>query len=222
MQHAPRMIEIAPSVQVPVAFFEGSTTAMTITREDGLVIYMNGAARDIMLMDGKPIGWVGMSLLDMQPREFWEERVALLRRLARTEQNGVVRDLFGGEQVIVHLRLLPHKPGDPLRYFLVLLHKQHGPVTEEQFPDDVVFHDAKVQHLGPLALLSPRELEVLALVGEGLSAAQIAERIHRSEDTVNTHKASLLRKLNCQNATQLAIIANRAGLKFDDSERIHG
>ena len=47
-----------------------------------------------------------------------------------------------------------------------------------------------------------------------------AERLHRSEETINTHRASLLRKLSCQNAVQLAVLSHRAGLKFSDGERI--
>jgi DNA-binding CsgD family transcriptional regulator len=39
---------------------------------------------------------------------------------------------------------------------------------------------------------------------------------------VNSHKAALLRKLGCQNALQLVVIAHRAGLKFDDSGHFHG
>lgn len=222
MSGAPVMVELSRSVQVPVSFFEGSSTAMTITREDGHVVFMNEAASDLLSIEGKPRGKAGMNLMDMEPRELFEERVQLLRRLALSEQNGVVRDIFRGQQVIVHLRLLPRKGGEHLRQFLAILHKQSGPVSEDQFPADIVFHDGKAQDLGPLALLSPRELEVLALVGEGMTAAMVAERIHRSEDTVNSHKASLLRKLGCQNAMQLAVIAHRAGLKFDDSEHFYG
>jgi DNA-binding CsgD family transcriptional regulator len=216
------MVELSRSVQVPVSFFEGSTTAMTITREDGHLVFMNDAASELLSVDGKPRGKAGMNLMDMEPRELFEERVQLLRRLALAEQNGVARDIYGGEQILVHLRLMPRRSGESLRHFLAILHKQAGQISEDQFPADVVFHDGKFQDLGPLALLSPRELEVLALVGQGMTAAMIAERIHRSEDTVNSHKAALLRKLGCQNALQLVVIAHRAGLKFDDSGHFHG
>ena len=48
---------------------------------------------------------------------------------------------------------------------------------------------------GPLAALTPREQEVLAMVAEGLSNRAIAERIHLSERTVETHVTQIFLKL---------------------------
>jgi DNA-binding NarL/FixJ family response regulator len=48
---------------------------------------------------------------------------------------------------------------------------------------------------GPLAALTPRELEVLGLVAEGFSNRAIAERIHLSERTVEAHVTQIFIKL---------------------------
>ena len=48
----------------------------------------------------------------------------------------------------------------------------------------------------PLAVLSPRELEVLALMAEGRSNAGIAQRLWVTEGTVEKHVRSILTKLN--------------------------
>ena len=55
--------------------------------------------------------------------------------------------------------------------------------------------------------LSPREREVLALVAEGRTNKAIAEALYVSPNTVKTHVASLLHKLQVDTRTQLASIA---------------
>ena len=64
----------------------------------------------------------------------------------------------------------------------------------------------------PLSVLSPRELEVLALVAEGLTNHEIADRLVLSEHTVNRHVANILRKLGLPSRAAAASLAGRYGL----------
>ncbi|MEW9550938.1 response regulator [Nonomuraea sp. NPDC050783] len=64
----------------------------------------------------------------------------------------------------------------------------------------------------PPAGLTERELEVLALVGTGLSNAEIAEELHVGVTTVKTHVAAAMDKLGLRNRIQAAVVAHRAGL----------
>ncbi|MEU6717864.1 response regulator transcription factor [Nonomuraea sp. NPDC046802] len=57
--------------------------------------------------------------------------------------------------------------------------------------------------------LSPRERDVLAMVGEGLSNRNIAERLHLGVSTVKTYVASLMRKTGTANRIRLAVLAAR-------------
>ena len=59
----------------------------------------------------------------------------------------------------------------------------------------------------PQESLTDREREVLAVVAEGLSNAQIAERLSITEKTVKTHVSNLLQKLAVKSRTQLALHA---------------
>jgi DNA-binding NarL/FixJ family response regulator len=55
--------------------------------------------------------------------------------------------------------------------------------------------------------LSTRELEVLKLICDGFSNAEIAEQLFISHRTVDRHRANLLSKTGCKNSTSLVMYA---------------
>ncbi|GAA3677087.1 response regulator transcription factor [Nonomuraea antimicrobica] len=61
-----------------------------------------------------------------------------------------------------------------------------------------------------LAALTAREADVLALVAQGLSNAQVARRVHMTEASVKTYVSRILAKLNCTNRVQAALLLRDA------------
>ncbi|MEV5515991.1 response regulator transcription factor [Streptomyces flaveolus] len=68
-----------------------------------------------------------------------------------------------------------------------------------------------------VARLSPREREVLGLVGAGLSNPEIAARLHLVEGTVKAYVSAVLDRLEVRNRVQAAIVAYEAGLVEPDA-----
>lgn len=178
----------------------------------GVVLYANG--RSAELFTGSRVeGVIGRSLDSLFGREWAEERMATFERMAGTGRPVISRHIRHGRQVQSTIRMLS-EIGDSNRLFLVTtVEGEHDPDEAEQF--DVI--ESKLAHLGPLGQLSRRELEVLALIGHGMSTAQIAQALHRSPRTIERHSDSIRQKLNGANRVQLAEFARRAGLRLEDA-----
>ena len=69
-------------------------------------------------------------------------------------------------------------------------------------------NETRVAQLG----ITPRELEILEAVAEGLSTREIGERLFVSENTVKTHTARLFDKLSARRRTQAVQRAKAEGL----------
>jgi DNA-binding CsgD family transcriptional regulator len=66
--------------------------------------------------------------------------------------------------------------------------------------------------------LTARELDVLALVAQGLRNAEIAERLFLSEKTVDHHVSAILRKLEVRSRAEAARAAQRLGIVSEDGD----
>lgn len=71
---------------------------------------------------------------------------------------------------------------------------------------------AEAEDMGALAALTPREREIIGMIGDGLTSAAIAERLGRSIKTIEWHRVSIGQKLGVKSRVELASLARTAGL----------
>ena len=89
-------------------------------------------------------------------------------------------------------------------------YSQMGPGLMERMVDGILDSStAKTEPIEPeLTQLTPRELDVLNLIGVGSTNREIAQQLYITEGTVKTHITHIFNRLNLRNRSQLAIYAN--------------
>ena len=99
---------------------------------------------------------------------------------------GLVAAVFATVGIWLGLRLTQHSETVVVREVMV------------PAPVNFVRDQSKLESLG----ITPRELEILELIAEGLSNKEIAARVYVSENTVKTHSSRVFDKLGARRRTQ--------------------
>ena len=104
---------------------------------------------------------------------------------------GLIAAIFAGVGIWLGLRITRQKGRVVVREVAV------------PAPAEFVRDERKLESLE----ITPRELEILTLIAEGLSNKEIAERAYVSENTVKTHSSRLFKKLGARRRTQAVQLA---------------
>lgn len=166
-------------------------------------IYARRAAKDVQ----------GLRLGGFFPAPAAAERLELVRAVIASGESIVFRDLWGGVALRCTFRRIDAVSGGGESAPAVLIvGASETSLLEES--TELAGRQVEAVHcdLGPLSSLTSSELKVLALIGEGLSNAEIAARLHRAVKTVESHRAALTDKTGSSSRVQLGIMARRAGL----------
>jgi DNA-binding NarL/FixJ family response regulator len=169
---------------------------------------LGALAPDLVLMDVELPGASGIEATRRIRAALPGVRVAMLTAHAQPDL------LFAAMQVGAAGYLLKHTPAAELvatlRRIVEGEHVLNPDVASRMLREFAARQTAQPPHALPP--LSAREEEVLKLLATGETNRQIARRLFVSEETVKSHVASILRKLEVSDRTSAAVLAVRAGL----------
>jgi DNA-binding CsgD family transcriptional regulator len=110
---------------------------------------------------------------------------------------GLIAAVFAGLGIWLGLKLTKKKE-------VVVVKEVHVPAMPQPF----AINEQRLRDLG----ITPRELEILELIAQGLSNREIADKLFVSENTVKTHSSRLFDKLSARRRTQAVQIGKEMGL----------
>jgi DNA-binding NarL/FixJ family response regulator len=218
-----------PAKRIRVAIIEGHAIVragirMLIEREPGIEVVSEAttatealaaksAPPDIILLDIRLRTEIGLDVLPQLLKQFAPAKVLVLTAVEDSETqllaieagaSGVVMKEQAPEVLVKAIQAVSlGEPWIGSALSTAALHKLSRARTEKARTDP---------EAAKIALLTPREREVIAAVRRGLNSAGIARELTISEATVRHHLTSILSKLEVTNKLELAVYAFHHGL----------
>lgn len=197
------------------------STAILVTNPDGVVLVANKIAA-LGFPDMTVESVKGMNFLDMAPKEWALERIEFMKLAIERKHPLLVIEVLDGTRLCSTISPIEIPWEDDSQWILLFTVEQITPMKlqwlrKTKLPEELI--DAKFIDLGPLSALTPRELEVLALMGHGLRQKQIAEKLHRSVSTIDRHRERIGEKLGITDRIDLVAMAREAALEVVDATR---
>lgn len=182
------------------------------SNERGVRIYLGEEAR---VEDTVGRSWEELGF----PEAWVDERLRLFAELIRSGEPVLLRTIWRGAQVLAWLYPVPPDDACPIDRVLIVARQSVADPKELGERAETRVLSSDVVRLGDLDVLTPRELEVLALLGQGLSIKEISKLLFRSDKTIGRHRDAIGAKLGLHNKVDLAEVARRAGLTVEDVGR---
>jgi DNA-binding CsgD family transcriptional regulator len=210
------------------------STGVGVLTLDGRILYLNDqAARIFHGPDAKAAQFAGRSWRDHMPPDWVSERLEVLRTMLVHGKPVLMRNLWRDFQHFTWISHIEPEMADALDatdaeaappstdLFLTITRRAASDEEAERLIAGSEYEtiESGVIRLKSLANLSPRELEVLALLGQGLSVKEVAKTLFRSEKTIERHRDAIHQKLHASDRAELVKVALRAGLTVEDAEK---
>ncbi len=199
--------QFANSDSLWFALVNDSHSSVMILGSDGVVEYANQVA--CAFIGKQPSEVIGRNYAELFDEHHAAERLGLMTQVMKSGNAIAIDGMVRGVAVRTVYRPVPGSSNSR-----VLLTSRLGPTLQHQANhlETLPVVRARADDYGKLSTLTAREMEILKHIGEGLSTADIAKKLHRSVKTIEWHRVSLGNKLGVSNRVELARIAIAAGI----------
>lgn len=187
---------------------------VSITDSEGMLLFVNETAA-VLFSEDSMVDYQGKHIGDFHPAEFTAERLQMIQRVLSEGKPLSICHIYHGrpiESTVWPIR--DHVP--PNNRVIVISHlKASGQEPDVSRAPETI--STKYIDLGPLNVLTRRELEVLVLLGHGMSVPRVAELLKRSPKTIQRHKAAISQKLKVKGQAEMVAIVTSVGLDVSDA-----
>ncbi|TVZ57634.1 regulatory LuxR family protein [Flavobacteriaceae bacterium MAR_2010_105] len=136
-----------------------------------------------------------------------EYKLFLLQTLTlKTTEDGALLKVFGCISDINHITSLNNK-----KLSLIGLNGEPSYLELDAFNHELFKNFKPFVSLADEIPFTSRELEIIKLLGEGLTMNEISQQLNIAFGTVNTHRKNILKKSDCKNITELVADCIRKG-----------
>jgi len=190
--------------------------------EHGTIMMMNQFAARSYGVES-PREMIGREYTDLPHPQWAEELLGYMHQSIENDQTVVVLTIKEGHRIQSQVVPIRANQSDTRASASLIMCEEISPETYDlvvstRSEDRFVVH-SKLVGLGPLDVLSRRELEVLAHMRLGLRTKDIAAQLHRSPSTILRHRESIGKKLGLADRSAIIELANTAVLQFEDAQR---
>jgi len=193
---------------------------VSILDTEGRLLFVNDTSQ-VLFFNDHDVAYQGKTIADFHPPKFCQERMEMIRRVVAEDRPLAINHIYLGRRIYSTIWPI-HDSKPPYHRVIVVTHENSADQSftspANQIVDEMIETiSTKYADLGPLNVLTRRELEVLALLGHGLSVPKAAAVLHRSPKTIERHKSSIGHKLGLHGQAEIVAVTTAMGLDINDT-----
>jgi DNA-binding CsgD family transcriptional regulator len=185
---------------------------VSITDAQGHLLFVNSTTM-MLFSETTEIDYEGKRISDFHPPDFVKERLRMIQTVLKDGRPLTLKHIYHGRNI--HSTVWPIVDrAPPYSRVIVVSFVACGESLTGDLPGNIEAYATNYIDLGPLDVLTQRELEVLVLLGHGMSVPKAAKILHRSPKTVQRHKAAISQKLELHGQAELVSLVASLGLEL--------